>query len=196
MQVADPKSIASETTVAAGVRYGYSATATAGCTPVAAISAIPSTAKISQLCYQVLGSRSPTSHVLTRAPTGSAVVISKPLSYIFTEYDTTCGITPIRSVTSNKSYCTVGASPDYAISCSLTTNSGYSGPVEITVNQDGNPDYKAVFNVSLPAGINPNPPDPKPAKETNTTAIILGVVGGIVGIGIVIGVVWYIKKRK
>lgn len=54
--------------------------------------------------------------------------------------------------------------------------------------------------VSLPAGTGPNPPTPPgPAPtptKSKTTAIVLGVIGGIVGLGIVIGVAWYVIKGR
>jgi len=137
---------------------------------------------------------------LTRSKPGATVttqlIFANPLASLFTGYDTVCKNEPLISVSSSASYCTVGAKADgFPVSCSLNYDAGFSGAVTITVKQTGgNPDYTASFLVSLPK--NPNPAPPTPSTKSHTTAIVLGVIGGIVGLGIAIGVAWYVIKGR
>lgn len=91
---------------------------------------------------------------------------------------------------------------NYDISCG-TSVAGYSGKVTVTATLPGNGDVTSSFMVSLPDSPNPGPgpspgptPNPTPAKKSKTTVIVLGVIGGIVGLGIVIGVAWYVIKGR
>jgi len=68
------------------------------------------------------------------------------------------------------------------------------------VSLNGNGDATSSFMVTLSGG-KPGPgpapgPTPTPASKSKTTAIVLGVIGGIVGLGIVIGVAWYVIKGR
>lgn len=53
------------------------------------------------------------------------------------------------------------------------------------------PSYTSSFMATLPD-------DPNAGKTTksNTVAIVLGVLGGVIGIAIIGAVVWYLLKRK
>lgn len=191
-----------------GVKYGYSTQITISCTPKGATAAMSSQTTVSQTCYQVLTKAANTDNiVLARSTTAGAVqqVFKNPVQNLFSGYDSNCAIQSVASVTTDKSYCVVAArtaTNPYAISCQLTGNyGGYSGPVTVTVNQaGGNAAVTSTFMVSLPSGTDPNPPSPPgPAPtptKSKTTAIVLGVIGGIVGLGIVIGVAWYVIKGR
>lgn len=62
----------------------------------------------------------------------------------------------------------------------------------MTINQSGgNKPITSTFMVTLPGA-----PPPAPAKDSNTTAIVLGVLGAVVGVGLIGGVAWYVMKGR
>lgn len=167
---------------------------------------LASTIKISQSCYQVLTAvASSPSYTITRqtgTDAANQVVVQNVLSDLFTGYDSTCNYAPISDVKTSSTNCVFDDATN-SISC-RTNGLKYSDTVTVTVSQANNNDITAQFSASLaavptPPGPTPGPkpdPTPTPAKKSKTTAIVLGVIGGIVGLGIVIGVAWYVIKGR
>jgi len=109
----------------------YQASATLKCTPKGARAPMTSTSTIIQKCFQVLNNDTikNKNFVLARSTISGATqkVIENSPSSLFGGYDPICADIPITSVTVDKTYCSVGKSPTYDISCSLTESNGYNG---------------------------------------------------------------------
>lgn len=186
------------------VQGGYKAQLALGsCTPKGAtkgFAAAAATATYAQKCYQVLTAKPATATVVLKRGTGSQALFATSglLSEVFTGYDAACN--SISSVSSSLGACpvtvtkaTVGASiqtPTYSTACSLETAAGYDQSVTVTVHQANNPAYSSTFKVSLPAGASGG------SSSSKTTAVVLGVIGGVVGLGIIGGVAWYVIKGR
>lgn len=139
-----------------------------------------------------------TAHALKRPASSTAPqtqqLYATPLTELFAGF-AGC-YAGIKSATLSATHCTIAATQPYAISCSLTTDAGYSGAVTVTITDNDGSAFTSTFQASLP-GNGPAPgPKPTPDTKSHTTAIVLGVIGGIVGVGIIGGVAWYVIKGR
>lgn len=192
---------ATSLTIYNGDQFGYQAQLSlASCTPAGAASATASVATISQTCYNILTKQSVSAFTLVRAKAPPApqtqLLFADPLQTLFTGFQGCYN--GVKSVTLSASYCTVGKTASgvnkFPISCSLTTAAGYSGPVTVTVTGQDGTAQTSTFSATLPG--NGVKPVPTPDTKSHTTAIVLGVIGGIVGVGIIGGVAWYVIKGR
>lgn len=186
------------------VQGGYQAQLKLGsCTPKGAtkgFAAAAATATYEQKCYQVLTAKPATATVVLQRGTGSQALFATSglLSEVFTGYDAACD--SISSVSSSLGACPItvtaaklgatNTTPTYSTACSLETAAGYDQSVTVTVHQANNPAYSSTFKVSLPAGASGG------SSSSKTTAVVLGVIGGVVGLGIIGGVAWYVIKGR
>jgi len=183
-------------------QFGYDATIQLkACVPFAEFSSFNSGAviqKYSQSCYIAgTGTKSTAPHKLKRS-SGPSVLFTDVVAQLFEVNDCTDAID---TITTDNAACTAKSTTttvksvsttSWAISCA-TDKGGITGPVTVTLNQKNkNAAITTSFAASLAA---PSPVTPA-KKSSNTTAIVLGVLGGVVGIGLVAGVVWYVIKGR